>query len=75
MSEIEEQVKVTKRALNAAKTAKAERDKINEVAKKQRVEIRRFKRLLGEAVKLIPSDVRADKLFVEIDAALYAEET
>lgn len=74
MTEIEDPVKVVKRAQNAARRAEEERKAINETAKKQRVEIRRLKRLLGEALKLIPSDVRADKFFEEVDTALHKEE-
>ena len=72
--QIEDSVKVVKRAQAAEALAKRERDKINETAKQQRIEIRRLKRLLEEAMKLIPSTVRADKLFEEIDDVLHKDE-
>jgi hypothetical protein len=66
-----------KRANNAAKRAKAERDELNEIAKKQRVEIRRLKTLLEKAYHLIPNYSHGvnDKIIEQIDAALHTEES
>jgi methylphosphotriester-DNA--protein-cysteine methyltransferase len=72
--EIEDTIKVVKDATHALRRVKRERDEINETAKKQRVEIRRLKRLLKATLDLVPQTVRADKLFVEIDEALHKEE-
>lgn len=63
-----------KRTQNENRRLKREREEINEVAKKQRVEIRRLKRLLETAVKMVPPNVRDDKFFVEVDNAIYKEE-
>lgn len=51
-----------------------ERDEINDVAKTQRVEIRRLKKLLDEAVKMIPSGVHNDKFFEQADTATHKDE-
>lgn len=72
--EIEDTIKVVKDATHALRRVKRERDTINETAKKQRVEIRRLKRLLKATLDLVPQTVRADKLFVEIDEALHKGE-
>ena len=76
MAEIIDAIKVTKRAQAAQRKAEAEREKINEIAKKQRVEIRKLKRLLKAAYDRIPNfvDARNDKLYEEIDDALYKDE-
>lgn len=63
-----------KRLQNRNKKLEAERGEINETAKKQRVEIRRLKRLLQDAINLIPQDVRADKFFESADDAIQAKE-
>ena len=63
-----------KRLQNNNRKLKSERETINEIAKKQRVEIRRLKRLLDDAIKLIPHDVRADKFFESADNAIQAKE-
>lgn len=64
-----------KRLQNRNRKLEAEREEINETAKKQRVEIRRLKRLLQEAIALIPHNVRADKFFENADDAIQAKET
>lgn len=63
-----------KRVQNANKRLTREKSEINEIAKKQRVEIRRLKRLLDQAIKLIPHDVRADKFFESADDAIQAKD-
>lgn len=74
MLTIEETIQVVKRTQAEARAAKADFARINAVAKKQRVEIRRLKRLLEQVLALVPPTVRADKLFEEIDGAIYKEE-
>lgn len=71
---IEESIQVVKRAQAAERKAKRERDEINELARKQRVQIRKLKRFLREALDLVPDTVRADKLFEEADALILGEE-
>ena len=63
-----------KRLQNNNRKLRTEREAINEIAKKQRVEIRRLKRLLQDAINLIPHDVRADKFYESADAAVHAKE-
>lgn len=57
--------------------AERERNEINEIAKKQRAKIRKLRRLLLEAYKLIPNRSfgrEGDKLIEVIDAEVYAPE-
>lgn len=72
--EISQAVTDVKRAQAAKRRAEKEKAEINEVAKQQRVIIRRLKRLLEEAMKLIPATVRADKFYEEVDRELHREE-
>jgi len=76
VSEITDAISEVKRMRAVVRRAEKERKEINDVAKKQRAEIRRLKRLLKEAYDRIPMffDKRNDKLFDDIDAALYKEE-
>jgi len=74
MFEIERPDRVLKNAQRARRKAELEREQLNEVAKRQRVEIKRLKRLLEQAQNYIPPDVRNDKLFEEIDEALHKPE-
>jgi hypothetical protein len=64
-----------KRVKNENKRLIRERGEINDIAKKQRVEIKHLKRLLQHAIKLIPQTVRDDKFFIEADEAIYKKET
>jgi len=74
MFEIERPDRVLKNAQRARRKAELEREQLNEVAKRQRVEIKRLKRLLEQAQNYIPSAVRNDKFFEEIDEALHKPE-
>ena len=74
MFEIERPDRVLKNAQRARRKAELEREQLNEVAKRQRVEIKRLKRLLEQAQSYIPSAVRNDKFFEEIDEALHKPE-
>ena len=74
MFDIDEAEGVVRKANVARRRAERERAELNEVAKRQRVEIKRLKRLLEQAQNYIPPDVRNDKLFEEIDEALHKPE-
>ena len=74
MNSIENAVSVVKRAQAAEARAKREREAINEVAKKQRVERRRLKRALEKAISYIPTSVRDDQFFEESDNLINKDE-
>jgi hypothetical protein len=63
-----------KRVQNENRRLIRERAEINETAKKQRVQIRRLKKLLEDALTKIPQSVRDDKFFIAVDDAIHDKE-
>lgn len=63
-----------KRVQNENRRLTRERSEINETAKKQRVQIRRLKKLLEEALTKIPQSHRDDKFFLAVDDAIHGKE-
>ena len=74
MSLIEDSVSIVKKANAAKRKAEAEKKVLNDLAKEQRVEIRRLKRLLAKAVDMLDKSIRDDKFFEEVDLVLHKEE-